>query len=59
MLEFHRVRPIAIGLVIGRVAWVSAGPGAVSVAVGLVEVCLVARPVTEPFSGKAVRAKAS
>jgi uncharacterized membrane protein len=51
---------IALGLVVGGGAgWVLVALGAVFVAVGLFDVCLVAPLFKKPFSGKAVRAKTS
>jgi hypothetical protein len=51
---------LAIGLVVGGGAgWVLIALGAVFIAVGLFDVCLVAPLLGKPFWGKAFRAKAS
>ncbi len=51
---------IALGLIVGGgVGWVLVVLGAVFVAVGLFDVCLLAPLFKQPFSGKAVRAKVS
>ena len=51
---------IAVGLVLGGGAeWVLVALGAVFVAVGVFDVCLIAPLVKKPFSGKAVRAQVS
>jgi uncharacterized membrane protein len=51
---------IALGLIVGGgAAWVFVALGAVFVAVGVLDVCLIAPLLKKPFSGKAFRTKAS
>lgn len=47
---------VVLGVALGGAGWILAAVGLVFVAVGVLDVCLLAPLLKQPFSGKAVRA---